>query len=85
MYIYHRTFCLRKIRPLTKGLPYDKVINYRKLNRDNCAQAERDWKQGVITMDALFFFLIHSFRVFFVFVAYLYISRSNISENQAKG
>ena len=47
----------RKIRPLTKGLPYDKVINYRKLNRDNCAQAERDWKQGVISMDTLFFFL----------------------------
>ena len=78
-------FCCSEKSPLTKVVPYDKVINYRKLNRDNCAQAERDWKQGVITMDALFFFLIHSFRVFFVFVAYLYISRSNISENQAKG
>jgi hypothetical protein len=73
----------RKIRPLTKGLPYDKVINYRKLNRDNCAQAERDWKQGVILIDALFFFLIHSFRVFFAF--FLYISRSNLVKIRLRG
>lgn len=70
---------------MTKGLPYDKVINYRKLNRDNCAQTERDWKQGVILIDALFFFLIHSFRVFFAFFLYSYRSRSNLVKIRLRG
>ena len=74
---------IAKQKCLTASKNSAKLRNYRKMNRDNYAQAERNWKQGVKQSHALFFFLFPYFAL--VCVVFSPAFQDQSSNFQAKG